>query len=215
MKRFFYIIFIAVLISGIGFIVLIFLLPGNKIIIENKTAFQEKEIAKESVSETDNLQITDSSEAKRNLCADEILFLSEVDRKFCFQESKLTKARGLAVDLTNNRALLYDSEKLIKIFPLSYQSPEGKWFQAPTGYYQIGIKKEKHLSSLFPVIMPYAVQFYEDFFIHGIPYYKNGVPVSSSFTGGCLRFNNQSAKEIYDFIKTGDEVVVYKTFDDL
>ena len=63
--------------------------------------------------------------------------------------------------------------------------------------------------------MPYAVQYYEDFFIHGIPYYKNGENVSSEFTGGCLRFDNEAAKEIYDFLKTGDQILVYKTFDDL
>ena len=131
------------------------------------------------------------------------------------EEPKLTESRGIEVDLTNNKALLYDNGKLIKIFPLAYQSPENKWYQAPTGYYRVGIKYEKHLSSLFPVVMPYAVQFYEDFFIHGIPYYRNGEEVSSSFTGGCLRFNNDIAKEIYDFAKAGDQVVIYKTLDSL
>jgi len=131
------------------------------------------------------------------------------------EKSKLTEPRGIEVDLTNNKALLYDNGKLIKIFPLAYQSPENKWYQAPTGYYRVGVKHEKHLSSLFPVVMPYAIQFYEDFFIHGIPYYRDGKDVSSEFTGGCLRFANNFAKEIYDFVKTGDEIVVYKTFDDL
>ena len=161
--------------------------------------------------------LTENSEVnvEENFCSDEIKFINEDDKKFCFQKSKLTEPRGIEVDLTNNKALLYDSGKLIKIFPLSYQSPENKWYQAPTGYYRVGVKHEKHLSSLFPVVMPYAIQFYEDFFIHGIPYYRDGKDVSSEFTGGCLRFANNFAKEIYDFVKTGDEIVVYKTFDDL
>ena len=131
------------------------------------------------------------------------------------EKPKLTELRGLEVDLTKNKAFFYDDGKLIKTFPLLYQSPENKWYQAPTGYFRAGVKHEKHLSSLFPVIMPYAVQFYEDFFIHGIPYYLNGEAVSSRFTGGCLRFDNDIAKEIYDLLKTGDQIVVYKTFDDL
>ncbi|NCO15443.1 hypothetical protein COW77_01500 [Candidatus Wolfebacteria bacterium CG18_big_fil_WC_8_21_14_2_50_39_7] len=161
--------------------------------------------------------LTENSEVnvEENFCSDEIKFINEDDKKFCFQKSKLTEPRGIEVNLTNNKALLYDNGKLIKIFPLSYQSPENRWYEAPTGYYRVGVKHEKHLSSLFPVIMPYAVQFYEDFFIHGIPYYRDGKDVSSEFTGGCLRFNNDIAKEIYDFAKTGDQVVAYKTFDDL
>ncbi len=128
---------------------------------------------------------------------------------------KLTENRGVEIDLTNNKADLYDNGKLIKTLSLAYQSPEDKWFQAPTGYFRVGAKHEKHLSSLFPVFMPYSIQYYEDFFIHGIPYYKNGEEVSSRFTGGCLRFQNDIAKEIYDFLKTGDQVLVYKTFNDL
>jgi murein DD-endopeptidase MepM/ murein hydrolase activator NlpD len=131
------------------------------------------------------------------------------------EKPKLTEWRGLEVNLTNNKAFFYEDGKLIKTFPLLYQSPENKWYQAPTGYFRAGAKHEKHLSSLFPVMMPYAIQFYEDFFIHGIPYYLNGEAVSSRFTGGCLRFDNDIAKEIYDLLKTGDQIVVYKTFDDL
>lgn len=129
--------------------------------------------------------------------------------------SKLTDSRGIEIDLTGNKAMLYDKGELIKTLPLSYQSPEDKWFQAPTGYFRAGTKREKHLSSIFPVFMPYAIQYYEDFFIHGIPYYKNGESVSSEFTGGCLRFKNDIAEEIYDFLKIGDQIAVYKTFDDL
>ncbi len=161
------------------------------------------------------LYVGNESAFEKNLCAEGVEFLNKDDEKFCFQEPKLTESRGLAVDLTNNKALLYEQGKLIKIFPLFYQAPEDRWFQAPTGYFRTGVKREKHLSSLFPVVMPYSIQYYEDFFIHGIPYYRDGKDVSSQFTGGCLRFENNFAKEIYDFLKTGDQIVVYKTFDDL
>ncbi len=154
-------------------------------------------------------------EIRKDFCAAETEFLEEGDEEFCFQNPKLTEPRGIEVDLTNNKALIYDEGKLIRILPLFYQSPENRWFEVPTGHFRVGVKHEKHLSSLFPVIMPYSVQFYEDFFIHGIPYYQNGEEVSSDFTGGCLRFANDFAKEIYDFARTGDQVVIYKTFDDL
>ena len=141
--------------------------------------------------------------------------LDATDKKFCARQTKLTKSGGIEVDLTNGKAMLYENGTLVKIFPLSYQAPENKWYQSPTGYYSIGVKKESHLSSIFPVKMPYAVQYYEDFFLHGIPFFENGAKVSSEFTGGCLRFEDKVAGEIYNFLKTGDQIAVYKTFDDL
>ncbi len=150
-----------------------------------------------------------------NFCKENITFLNPEDKRFCFRKSKLTEEKGIEVDLTNKKALLYDGEKLVKILPLLYQSPEDKWFQSPTGYYRIGVKKERHWSSLFPVAMPYAVQYYEDFFMHGIPYFEDNTQVLTDFTGGCLRFIDEVAKNIFNFLKTGDQIVVYKTFDDL
>ena len=158
-----------------------------------------------------------STKPKINFC-DEKLFsgLEEKDKNLCFREPKLTDKKGIEVDLTNSKALLYENGKFTQILPLLYQAPEEKWYQSPTGYYRIGVKKENHISSIFPVAMPFAIQYYEDFFLHGVPYYpEDKTRVSSNFTGGCLRFKDNIAKEIYDFIKTGDQITVYKTFDDL
>ena len=152
---------------------------------------------------------------RENYCIPGITFLEESDKEFCYQKSKIGGTKGLEINLTATKAFLYENEKLISIVPLAYQSQEGKWFQAPTGYYFAGVKHEKHISSIFPVIMPYAFQYYEDFFIHGIPYYENGEQVSSNFTGGCLRFTGGVDKQIYDFINPGDPILVYKNFDDL
>lgn len=155
------------------------------------------------------------SAVENDYCVSDIKFLEESDKNFCSQKSKIGGVKGLEIDLTANKALLYENEKLTSVLPLAYQSQEGKWYQAPTGYYFAGVKREKHLSSLFPVTMPYAFQYYEDFFIHGVPYYKNGEQVSSDFTGGCLRFGEGIAEQIFGFINPGDPVLVYKTFDDL
>ena len=152
---------------------------------------------------------------KKDFCSRDAAFSSEEDKKFCFQEPKLTEARGMEVDLALNKALLYENGQLVKVLPLYYQAPEDKWFQTPTGYFRAGVKKEKHLSSLFPVTMPYSIQLYEDFFLHGVPYYADGAPTNSTFTGGCLRFKDKIAKEIYDFLKAGDQLVVYKSLGNL
>jgi murein DD-endopeptidase MepM/ murein hydrolase activator NlpD len=61
--------------------------------------------------------------------------------------------------------------------------------------------------------MNYAVQMYEDFFIHEIPYYLNGERVSSDFTGGCIRLWSKFAKEFFEKAKPGDLIISYKDLD--
>jgi murein DD-endopeptidase MepM/ murein hydrolase activator NlpD len=145
----------------------------------------------------------------------EARFANSPNIHHCTKPPKLTARRGIEVNLTANTALLFEEGKLIAVEPLLYQAPEGKWFQAPTGYYAIGAKRELHRSSLFPVAMPWSLQYYEDFFMHGIPYHGDGTRVTNTFTGGCLRFTDEVAERLYSFLRAGDQVAVYKTFDDL
>jgi murein DD-endopeptidase MepM/ murein hydrolase activator NlpD len=126
---------------------------------------------------------------------------------------KVNEKRVFEVNLSENRIDFYENGRLKESFKIAYQSKEGVWYQTPTGYFRIGIKKEKHLSSIFPVYMDNAVQFYEDFFIHGIPYYENGQKVSSQFSGGCIRLEDDDAKKFYDLAQKDDLVIVFLTLD--
>jgi len=207
MRYFFVFLFIICVVAGffwLGFLI------GNKFVVkESETAVMANTILINSTS------TATSSVKKESFCTEETKFFEEQDKVFCEQKPKITELHGIQIDLEKNKALLYDEGKLKEILPLFYQSQEGKWFQAPTGYFRLGVKRESHLSSLFAVIMPYSIQLYEDFFLHGIPYYLDGTQVNTTFTGGCLRFKDEVAKEIYNFSKTGDQVLVYKTIDNL
>jgi murein DD-endopeptidase MepM/ murein hydrolase activator NlpD len=127
---------------------------------------------------------------------------------------KILEARVWEVNLSKNQIYFFENGRLKEIIPIAYQAPEGVWYQTPTGYFRVGVKKEKHISSIFPVYMNYAVQMYEDFFIHEIPYYLNGERVSSDFTGGCIRLWPKFAKEFFEKAKTGDLIISYKDLDD-
>jgi len=126
---------------------------------------------------------------------------------------KILEARVWEINLSKNQIYFFENGRLKEIIPIAYQAPEGKWYQTPTGYFRVGIKKEKHISSIFPVYMNYAVQMYEDFFIHEIPYYLNGERVSSDFTGGCIRLWPKFAKEFFEKTKSGDLIISYKDLD--
>lgn len=153
--------------------------------------------------------------AKNNFCAETLTLKDEADRRYCFAVPKLTEPKGLQIDLTAQKAILFENGKIVDILPVAYQSPENVWFQTPTGYFRVGFMHEKHRSSLFPVNMPYAIQITEDFFMHEIPFYDDGTKVTSKFSGGCLRFETAVAKRLFEFLNRGDQIVIYKTTENL
>ncbi|MFA6136283.1 MAG: peptidoglycan DD-metalloendopeptidase family protein [Candidatus Paceibacterota bacterium] len=159
--------------------------------------------------------IKEKSISQMNYCSKEASFFTPDDKKFCFNIPKQNAFRLFEINLTDNRILFYENGLLSKIFPIAYQSPYGKWFQTPTGYFQIGVKKPKFMSSITDVFMENAVQFYEDFFIHGIPYFPDGTKVSSQFSGGCIRLEDNVAKDFFNLAQKGDTVVSYLTLENL
>lgn len=150
-----------------------------------------------------------------SFCAETITITDEADKHYCLEAPKLTEPKGVQIDLTTQKALLVENGKIIEILPVAYQSPEGVWFQTPTGYFRVGFMHAKHRSSLFPVNMPYAIQITEDFFMHEIPFYDDGTKVTSKFSGGCLRFETEVAKRLFEFLERGDQLIIYKTTTDL
>lgn len=150
-----------------------------------------------------------------NYCDDNTIFANEDDKKFCFIDPYLIKDRGIEINLTTKKVLLYDRGKLIKTLNLLYQSPENVWFQSPTGLFKIGTREKLHWSTIGLVWLPYSMQYYEDFFLHGIPYRPNGDLINSTVSGGCLRFEDEVARQIYDFVKVQDPILVFASYDNL
>ena len=148
-------------------------------------------------------------------CDQSVSFSDPDDRKLCFNPPKLNRWRLFEINLTDNRILFYENGLIKKIFPIAYQAPYGKWFQTPTGFFEIGVKNKRFLSSIFPVYMENAVQLYEDFFIHGIPYFLDGQKVTSQFSGGCLRLEDKIASDFFQTAQKGDAVVSYLTLNQI
>lgn len=147
-------------------------------------------------------------------CDSRVSLYAPQDVSFCENIPKLDRFRLFEVNLSKNRILFYEQGLLVRTFPIAYQAAYGKWFQTPTGYFRLGVKKEKFKSSIVPVYMEYGVQLYEDFFIHGIPYYEDGTRVTSQFSGGCIRLEDDIARSFYNTAQRGDEVVSYLTLDE-
>jgi lipoprotein-anchoring transpeptidase ErfK/SrfK len=110
---------------------------------------------------------------------------------------------------------LYENGSLIDSIPISEIGREGTYRETPGGQYKILFKEKNHFSSIGKVWMPYSMQFFGNYFIHGWPYYPDGQPVSSAFSGGCIRLKDKDAKEIYAWsdlntavsIFSGDDII--------
>jgi murein DD-endopeptidase MepM/ murein hydrolase activator NlpD len=148
-----------------------------------------------------------------NYCDLKASFFDIADNKYCSEPPKENAFRLFEINLTDNKILFYENGTIQKTFPIAYQAPYGIWFETPTGYFGIGVKTRKLKSSVVPVFMEQAVQFYEDFFIHNIPYWSDGTKVTSQFSGGCIRLPDDVAKDFYSITQTGDAVVSYATFE--
>src|SRR3989344_5108259 len=84
----------------------------------------------------------------------------------------------------------------------------GSWWDTPSGNYTALSKETNHFSSIGNVWMPWSVQFYGNFFIHGWPHYSDGTPVPKGYSGGCVRLSTEDAQLVYDFMKTGMPIII-------
>ncbi|MEW5908135.1 MAG: CapA family protein [Patescibacteria group bacterium] len=110
------------------------------------------------------------------------------------QEKKLILA-----DLQKMELSLYDNGELKDKFKILSIGEKGSPWETPSGKYSVLFKEENHFSSIGNVWMPYSIQFFGNFFIHGWPYYPNGSPVTPGFSGGCIRLSTEDAEKIFNF----------------
>jgi len=118
------------------------------------------------------------------------------------------EASFVEVDLRKMIVSLYGRGLLLKTLPVTMKGREGSWWETPTGNYKAILKERNHFSSIGKVWMPYSIQFYGNFFIHGLPYYENGESVASSYTGGCVRLNTEDAKTVFDFVEKDMPILI-------
>lgn len=120
-----------------------------------------------------------------------------------------TTGKFIVADLSAMRVTLYDNGTSTAEFRIQTKGKPGTPWETPAGYYSVQTKEESHLSTIGHVYMPYSMQFYGNYFIHGTPYYPGGEPVSSTFSGGCIRLTTDDAAKVFAFADTGTGLFVY------
>lgn len=120
------------------------------------------------------------------------------------------KVTFVEVDLSQMVARVYKDGVSILEVPVKTKGKEGSWWETPAGLYKIETKEKTHYSTMGHVTQPWSMEFQGNFFIHGIPYYPDGTKVSSTFSGGCIRLEDEDAKKIFNEVSVGTPILVYE-----
>lgn len=119
----------------------------------------------------------------------------------------------IEVDLTLMKLNLYIDGKMKESFNVLSKGKEGSWWETPTGLYKIESKIVNKFSNFGRVYMPYSLNFEGNFFIHGWPYYSDGSPVNSQYSGGCIRLSNNDAKKVFEMSFVGMPILIYENLE--
>lgn len=120
-----------------------------------------------------------------------------------------TKGKLIAADLVNMKLSLYEDAVRIAEYPIKTKGRPGTPWETPAGMYKIQSKEENHFSSIGKVYMPYSMQFYGNYFIHGWTYYPDGTPTPFTFSGGCIKLDTDIAEKVFRFADIGTRIFVY------
>ena len=108
------------------------------------------------------------------------------------------KGKAILADLGEMTLKLFEDGMLQKEYPILSKGKPGSPWETPAGSYAIKTKEERHYSTIGNVWMPWSMQFFGNFFIHGWPSYSTGAPVPFGFSGGCIRLSEEDAKDLFD-----------------
>ena len=122
---------------------------------------------------------------------------------------RLAHEKMVGADLSTMTLYLYEKGEPVAEYPILSKGRRGSQWETPTGLYEIELKLENHFSSIGQVYMPYSMQFFGNFFIHGWPYYPGGEPVEEGFSGGCIRLSTDDAQAVFAFADTQTPIFIW------
>ncbi len=128
-------------------------------------------------------------------------------------QSSLVKSQAdfIEADLSLMRLRVYKLGALALEVPIKSKGREGSWWETPSGLYSVETMEKVHLSGIGKVYMPWSMRFQGNFYIHGWPYYPDGEPVSSTYSGGCIRLADEDAEAVYELAQKDMPVLVHES----
>ena len=175
----------------------------------------------------DRLNLADTNSQKvrefyAQLAQSQIAFTDAGEMVFPDEQKFLTKKAEyienetsfIEADLRAMRLTLYENGVQGKTMQILTKGKERSWWETPTGDYKVLGKAATAYSSIGNVWMPYSIQFYGNYFIHGWPYHDDGTPVPQGYSGGCIRLATDDAKVVFDFARVGTPILVLENHEE-
>lgn len=119
------------------------------------------------------------------------------------------QGKFILADLDAMRITLFQDGVATTSFPIKTKGRPGTAWETPAGFYAIQTKEENHFSTIGKVNMPYSMQFYGNYFIHGWTTYLDGTPTPFTFSGGCIKLDTPDAAQVFAFADLGTKLFVY------
>lgn len=123
-------------------------------------------------------------------------------------DDPVSDERQINVNLDAKSLVVSEGTTTIATFPILSIGRPGTFWETPAGDYSVKTKEAKHLSSIGNTWMPWSMQFYGNFFIHGWPTYQNGADVPPGYSGGCIRLSTADAKTLFSLVRINTRVHV-------
>ena len=119
------------------------------------------------------------------------------------------EGKFIAADLVNMKLYLYQDGATTAEYPIVTKGKPGTPWETPSGFYSVQTKEKEHFSTIGKVYMPYSMQFYGNYFIHGWTYCPDGTLTSATFSGGCIKLETEDAEKVFAFADLETKVFVY------
>ncbi|OIO46000.1 hypothetical protein COU05_03680 [bacterium (Candidatus Gribaldobacteria) CG10_big_fil_rev_8_21_14_0_10_37_21] len=108
------------------------------------------------------------------------------------------KADFIEANLEEMKITLYQKGEKQQEANILKRGDEYAWGGTAAGIYQISSGYQTAFSAIAEVYMPYAMNFYGKYYLHGGPYYPSGAKMISEASGGCLQVKDDIAKEFFE-----------------
>jgi len=129
-----------------------------------------------------------------------------------FEEKKeLLFSQGkdfIEINLWEMKVRVYKGGLLAKEAPILLRGDDANWGGTAAGIYSVLTGYKNAYSVISEVYMPWSLRFYGKYYLHGKPYYPDGRPLDSPYSGGCLHLSNDDAQAIYELAEKGMPVLV-------
>jgi hypothetical protein len=160
----------------------------------------------------DFISITDNEKVKK---FEEVSLISDIDSNnnkdntLYINDFEIPiEGKAVVANLDEMIIKTYENGLEIKEFKILAIGQDADSSETTPGKFKILSKETNHFSRITKVWMPYSMQFFGNFFIHGWPYYPNGVPISSKSSGGCIRLSTNDALALFKFVEIGTPVIL-------